>query len=79
MERNAAFMLPRRMMVAFLQPKARTMQSEVRLALTLTLSPKEREPAMAVLGTSLNGEHSRALENLLPLPGGEGWGALLLN
>src|SRR2546422_388976 len=36
--------------------------------------PKEREPAMAVLGKSLNGEHSPALENLLPLPGGEGWG-----
>ena len=29
---------------------------------------------MAVLGKSLNGEHSPALENLLPLPGGEGWG-----
>jgi len=29
---------------------------------------------MAVLGKSLNSEHSPALENLLPLPGGEGWG-----
>src|SRR5207247_4050792 len=38
------------------------------------LSPQGRESAMAVLGKSLNGEHSRALENLLPLPGGEGWG-----
>ena len=35
------------------------------------LSPQEREPAP---GKSLNGEHSPALENLLPLPGGEGWG-----
>ena len=50
------------------------MQSEIRLALTLTLSPQEREPAMVVLGKSLNGEHSPALENLLPLPGGEGRG-----
>ena len=38
------------------------------------LSPQEREPAMVVLGKSLNGEHSPALENLLPLPGGEGRG-----
>ena len=29
---------------------------------------------MVVLGKSLNGEHSPALENLLPLPGGEGRG-----
>ncbi|PYI84902.1 MAG: hypothetical protein DME26_12420 [Verrucomicrobia bacterium] len=50
------------------------MQSEIRLALTLTLSHQEREPAMVVLGKSLNGEHSPALENLLPLPGGEGRG-----
>ena len=36
--------------------------------------PQERKPAMAVLGKSLNGESSPALETLLPLPGGEGWG-----
>ena len=29
---------------------------------------------MAVLGKSRNGEHSAALENFLPLLGGEGWG-----
>jgi len=29
---------------------------------------------MAVLEKSLNGEHSPALKNLLPLPGGEGRG-----
>jgi len=50
------------------------MQSEIRLALTLTLSPKEREPAMAVLGKPRNGQPSSALENILPLPGGEGRG-----
>jgi len=33
------------------------MQLEVRLALTLTLSSRERETTMAMLGTSLNGEH----------------------
>src|SRR6266480_851593 len=36
--------------------------------------PQEREPARASSGMSLNSEHSPALENLLPLPGGEGWG-----
>src|SRR5437667_12750874 len=55
-----------------LQPEARTMQSEIRLALTLTLSPRRGESAMAVLEKSRNVEHSPALENLLRLPWGEG-------
>ena len=44
------------------------MQLEIRLALTLTLSPKEREPARAVLGKSLIGEHFSSAGNPFSLP-----------
>src|SRR5437773_208065 len=57
-----------------LQRKARTIQSEVKARPHPDPLPQEREPAMAALRKSLNGEPSPTLENLLPLPGGEGRG-----
>src|SRR5438132_8705948 len=43
------------------------MRSELRLALTLTLFPRRGNQPWAVPRKSLNGEHSPAVENLLPL------------
>src|SRR5438094_7427013 len=42
------------------------MPSEARLALTLALSPRRGNQQWGTLGRSLNGEHSPALENILP-------------
>ena len=49
-----------------------SMQSETRLALTLTLSPRRGNPQRLRREKSLNGEPCPALEKVLPLPGGEG-------
>ena len=51
-----------------------SMQSEVTLALTLTLSPRRGNRQWPRRKNSLNGEPFPALEKVLPLPGGEGWG-----
>ena len=51
-----------------------SMQSEVTLALTLTLSPRRGNLQWVGREKSLAGEHSPALEKVLPLPAGEGWG-----
>ena len=50
------------------------MQSEVTLALTLTLSPRRGKRQWPRRKKSLNGEPFPALEKVLPLPGGEGRG-----
>ena len=50
------------------------MQSEVTLALTLTLFPRRGNLQWVRREKSLNGEHSPALEKVLPLPAGEGRG-----
>ena len=51
-----------------------SMQSEKRFALTLTLSPRRGNHQWPRWDKSLTGEPSPALEKVLPLPGGEGWG-----
>ena len=51
-----------------------SMQSEVTLALTLTLSPRRGNLQWVRREKSLNGEPSPALEKVLPLPAGEGRG-----
>jgi hypothetical protein len=45
------------------------MQSQTRLALTLTLSPRRGNHQWQRWKKSTNGEHSPALENVLPLLG----------
>ena len=50
------------------------MQSESRLALTLTLSPRRGNFQCMRQEESLIGEHTPALEKVLPLLGGEGRG-----
>ena len=50
------------------------MQSGARFPLTLTLSPREREPLSSAWEYSLHSEHLPALPRVLPLPEGEGWG-----
>jgi hypothetical protein len=47
-------------------------QSEHCLALTLSLSPRERGQLLLLGKQSPNGEFSAAMENGLPLLGGEG-------
>ena len=56
------------------QTLAVSMQSEVTLTLTLTLSPRRGNLQWVRREKSLNGEHSPALEKVLPLPAGEGRG-----
>ena len=51
-----------------------TMQSEIRPALTLTLSPRRGNPQWPRREKSVISELSPALEKILPLPGGEGRG-----
>ena len=50
------------------------MQSEITLALTLTLSPRRGNRQWPRRKNSLNSESFSALEKVLPLLGGEGWG-----
>jgi len=50
------------------------MQSETRLALTLTLSPRRGNHQWPRKEKSATGEHSPSLETILPLLGGEGRG-----
>ena len=57
---------------------AATMQSEKRLALTLTLSPRRGNRQWPRLENQLPSEHSPALQKSLPLTGGEGWDALAI-
>ena len=51
-----------------------SMQSEVTLALTLTLSPRRGNRQWLRWEKSLTGGPIPALEKVLPLPGGEGRG-----
>ena len=50
------------------------MLSGLRFPLTLTLSPREREPHSTAWEYSLKGRHFPALPIVLPLPEGAGWG-----
>ena len=50
------------------------MQSEIRLALTLTLSPRRGSSHWPLLEKSGSGQNSTALETILPLSEGEGRG-----
>ena len=54
--------------------KALSVQSEITHALTLTLSPRRGNLQWVRREKSLIGEHSPALEKVLPLPAGEGRG-----
>jgi hypothetical protein len=50
------------------------MQLKVMFTLTLTLSPREREPLSSGRDNSTDDEHFLARQRVLPLPEGEGWG-----
>ena len=51
-----------------------SVQSVIRLALTLTLSPRRGNHQRPLLEKSGNDQHFPVLEKILPLPGGEGRG-----
>ena len=70
---------PRRLRASVIFRQALRRKDSVRTlpALTLTLSPEEREPGIIALGKARNDEYFPALKNFLHLPataGGEGRG-----